>query len=169
MLELEIIFGKKEMPSSLSTHEVLGGLEEGEILMISEYNDGMRRPEQKMSPMGNGTNNSEQFAIIDLVITFCRVKGFWEIKAGMIISVVIFLEKNTPSGDKGSIGGNGELLLGVRIMEDGGSAEGFLDRSESIFLWLWPNERNILFGKVDKGMGEVGEARNELMIEVAEA
>ena len=75
-MELEVIFRKEEMPSGLVASKILGSAEEGEILMISEYNDGVRGSEKEMTPMGNSTDDGKQFSVIDLIILFSRAKRF---------------------------------------------------------------------------------------------
>jgi len=89
-----------------------------------------------MTPMGDGMDNGKEFTVIDLIVTFSRAKGFRKIEAWVIISVVVFLEKNSSHGNKRSIGGNSELLLRVRITKDRGGAEGFFNFTKSIFLGL---------------------------------
>ena len=136
MLELEVIFRKEEMPSGLSTSEILGGAEEGEILMISEYNDGVRGSEQEMVPVGDSAYDCEEFSIIDLIISFGWSKRFGEVEAWVVVTVIIFLKENPSSSDKGGVSCNGELLLRVRVAKNGGSAEGFFNFVEGIFLRL---------------------------------
>jgi len=86
--------------------------------------------------MSNSTDDSKQFAIIDLIVAFCWAKGFGEIEARMVVAIVVFLKENSSSSDKGGIGGNSELLLRVRVAENGGNAEGFFNFVDSLFLRL---------------------------------
>ena len=44
--------------------------------MISEYDDGMRGSEEKVTPMGDSSDNGKEFSIIDLIVSFGRTKGF---------------------------------------------------------------------------------------------
>jgi hypothetical protein len=43
--------------------------------MISEYNDRVGISFEVMPPCFQGTDNGEEFTIIDLIISFSRVKG----------------------------------------------------------------------------------------------
>jgi hypothetical protein len=43
--------------------------------MISEYDDRVRIPFKIMPPCFQGVDNSEEFSIIDLVVSFGGVKG----------------------------------------------------------------------------------------------
>jgi len=104
--------------------------------MVSEYNDRVRGSKEEVAPLGNSTDNSEKFLVIDLIVTFCWTKGFREVEAGMIISVIVFLKENSSIRDKRSVSGNSELLLGVRIAKDRSGAEGFFDFVKGVFLRL---------------------------------
>jgi hypothetical protein len=43
--------------------------------MISEYNDWVRVPFEVMTPFSEHANNSKQFPIEDLVVSFRQVQG----------------------------------------------------------------------------------------------
>jgi hypothetical protein len=60
--------------------------------MISEYDNRVRVPFKIMPPCFQGTDNGEEFTIIDLVIPFSGVKGLREVSTGVICSVLISLE-----------------------------------------------------------------------------
>jgi len=52
----------------------------------------------------------------------------------VVISVVVFLEKDSSGSNKRGIGGDSELLLRVRVAKNRSSTEGFFNLIESIFL-----------------------------------
>ena len=55
----------------MSAIELLSGTEILEVLVISIYDDGMLRSFQIMTPMLKHRNNSQQFLIVDVVVTLC--------------------------------------------------------------------------------------------------
>ena len=59
-------------PVSLSVIEVLGGAEVSEILVVGEDLDRERRSVEVVSPRFQGTDDSEEFSVIDVVVSFCR-------------------------------------------------------------------------------------------------
>jgi len=87
-----------------------------------------------MVPMGNSVDDSKEFSIIDLIIAFCRSKRFRKIETGVIIAIIVLLKEDSSSSDEGCVSGNSELLLGIGVTENRGSAEGFFDFTEGVFL-----------------------------------
>jgi hypothetical protein len=73
--------------------------------VIGEYNDRVRVSFKVMPPCFQGTDDSEEFSIIDLVVSFCRVEGLQKISARVICSIFISLEQNCTGRNKRCIGG----------------------------------------------------------------
>ena len=78
-------------PTGLSTVKPLGRAEEGQVLMISKDLDGKWGTVEVMAPRFESTNNSEEFAIVDIIVSFCGRERLGEIRARMPVSISIGL------------------------------------------------------------------------------
>ena len=78
-------------PTGLSTVKALGRAEEGQILMIGKDLDGEWGAVEVVAPRFESTNNSEEFAIIDIIVSFCGRERLGEIGARMPVSINIGL------------------------------------------------------------------------------
>ena len=85
----EIKVLKKEGPASLSSGEFARVLEIGEILVIGEDRDGVRSSLQVLLPLDKGKDNSKEFAIIDVIVSFGRREGLGKVSAGVKVSCFV--------------------------------------------------------------------------------
>ena len=63
---------KKHHPTSLMTREFLWLVEIGEVFVVHEQGDGMTSSLEIMTPVFQSVNDSQQFAIVDVVVAFGR-------------------------------------------------------------------------------------------------
>ena len=71
--------------------QFLGSVEVSEILMISINDHWEERSQKELSPLFDGMDDSKEFSIVDLIISFCRAEQLREIEAGVVIAIVVFL------------------------------------------------------------------------------
>ena len=69
-----------------------------QILVIGEKGDGVFSLLEVVSPVIEGVDDGEQFAIIDIVILFCRGKGLGEICARVEVTIFIMLHEDPSAG-----------------------------------------------------------------------
>ena len=67
-----------------------------------------------MAPSFESTNNSQEFPIIDIIITFSRREGLGEVRAQMPIAISIHLKEDGARSMFGSIGGESKGTRGIR-------------------------------------------------------
>ena len=75
--------------------EPLGRTEEHEVLMISEDLDRKWGTMQVVAPSLESVNNSQEFLIVDIIITFGGREGLEEVGAWMPVAISICLEKDS--------------------------------------------------------------------------
>jgi hypothetical protein len=117
-MELNIKHRQDQLPVCLTASQLLCSTEVEQVLMICEDDDRVQVPFKVMAPLGECSDNSEQFPVKDLVITFGRVQGLREVTTGVISTIVISLKEYCSSSDEGSICCNSKLTGGIRVLED---------------------------------------------------
>ena len=71
MDHFQVEVGKIDEPMGLSTVEVLGGTEVGEVFMIGKDLDRKWGSMEVMSPGFQGSDDGKEFSVIDVVVLFC--------------------------------------------------------------------------------------------------
>ena len=71
MDHFKIEVGEVEEPARLLAVECLGLVEVGEVLVISENLHWKGRAMKVMAPRFQGTDDSKEFPVIDVVVSFC--------------------------------------------------------------------------------------------------
>ena len=74
--------------------ERLGLAEVGEVLVVGKDLHRERGAMEVMAPGLQGANDSEEFVIIDIVVTLSRGEGLREVGAGVPIAIGVGLEKD---------------------------------------------------------------------------
>ena len=75
MDHFEVKVGEVNEPACLAPVECLGLVEVGEVFMVGEDLYRERRAMEVMAPGFQGANDSEEFAIIDIVVPLSRGEG----------------------------------------------------------------------------------------------
>ena len=70
--DFEVKISKVEQPSRLTTVEVLCLMEVHQVLVVCEDLDGKRGTMEIMPPGFQGTDDCEDFSVVDIVIALCR-------------------------------------------------------------------------------------------------
>ena len=119
MDHLEVKVGEVNEPACLAAVECLRLAEIGEVLVVSKDLHREGGAMEIVAPGFQGTNDSEEFAVIDVIISFGGGEGLGEIGAGVPISVGISLEKDGAGRVFGGVGGDGEGSGEIREVKDG--------------------------------------------------
>src|SRR6267154_5197761 len=109
MVEVKVKLIQGELPASLAASKVLSGAEVKKVLMVGEDNDRVWVPFEVMAPSFQGSDDGKEFPIVNLIVSFCGVKGLGKVSAGMIRSILISLEKDCSSGGKRGVCSESEL------------------------------------------------------------
>ena len=156
-------------PASLSMIEVLGGTEVGEILVVCKDLYGKWGPMEVVSPGFQGTDDGEEFSVIDVVVSFRRRERLGEIGAGMPVTVGISLEEDGSGGIFGGVSCNGERGGEVGEVKDWFQQEEGLKGIKRVLTSGGPISREVFLGEVDEGLGDVGVVRDERSLKVGKA
>ena len=91
MGKTEVEIRQVKEPTGLSTVKPLGRAEEGQVLMIGKDLDREWGTVEVMAPCFERAKNSEEFAIVDIIVSFCGGEQLGEIRARMPVSISIGL------------------------------------------------------------------------------
>ena len=78
-MEAVVVAGEIEIPTGLPAIELLGFSEEGEVLVVGKNFNRMWASVKVMSPLVQGSNNTQKFAVVDLVVALCSIKGLRDV------------------------------------------------------------------------------------------
>ena len=118
MDHLEIKVSEVNQPPHLAAVEHLGLAEIREVLVISEDLNWKGGAMEVVSPRLQGMDDSEEFAVVDVIISFCRGERLGEVGAWVPVPIGIGLEKDGTRCVFRSIGSNGKGGGKIRKMED---------------------------------------------------
>ena len=76
--------------------------------MISEDRDGVRSSLQVLFPFNKGEDNSKEFAIVDVIVSFGRREGLGKVSAGVKVSCFIRLHQDGTRSQEGGVGHESE-------------------------------------------------------------
>ena len=66
--------------------------------MIGEDRDGVRSSLQVLFPFNKGEDNSKEFVIIDVIVSFGQREGLGKVGTGVKVSYLIRLHQDSTSG-----------------------------------------------------------------------
>ena len=87
----QIKVSKVDEPAGLSTIEGLGGTEVGEVFMVSEDLYRERGSVEVVSPGFQGMNDTKEFSVVDVVVSFCRGERLGEVGTGVPFTIQVSL------------------------------------------------------------------------------
>ena len=96
----------------------LQGTEIGEVFVVGKDLYQEQGPMEIVSPGFQGTNNSEEFSVIDVIVVFCRREQLEKIGARVPFAIQVSLEEDSAKGILGCIGGNGKQFGKVGEVKD---------------------------------------------------
>ena len=91
MDHFQIEVSEVDEPASLSMIEGLGGMEVGGVFMVSEDLYRERGSMEVVSPGFQGTNDSKEFSVVDVVVLFYWGEQLGEVGTGVPFAVRVSL------------------------------------------------------------------------------
>ena len=76
--------------------------------MISDNSDWMGGASKVLLPLVQSQDNSKEFLVINIIVSFSWCEGFGEVSTGVMVSIVISLHKYCSSSKEGDICHNDE-------------------------------------------------------------
>jgi len=122
-----------------------------------------------VSPGFKGTDDGEEFVVIDIVVSFCLRERLGEVGTGVPISIGVHLEEDSTRCVFRGIGSDGEGGGEIGEVKDGFLQEKGFEGVKGGLAGGSPVPLEVLFCKVDEGAGNVGVVRNESSVEVGKA
>jgi hypothetical protein len=136
--------------------------------MIGEHDNRVWVPFKIMTPLCERTDDSEQFSVEDLVISFSRVQGLGQVTAWMILSIIIGLKKYRSSSHERGVSCNCELTSRIRITKYRLTEETIFQSQERFVTRVSPQELGVFLCEIYQRTCEVRVVRDKVPIEVAE-
>ena len=101
-------------PAGLSSVEVLGGMEVGEVFVVGEDLDWERGSVEVVPPRFQGSDDSEEFSVVNVVVPFSWGERLREVGTWVPFAVGVGLKKDGARSILRGISSNGEGCGGVR-------------------------------------------------------
>ena len=98
MDDLEVKVCEVEQPSCLSTVKILCLTEVRQVLVICENLYRERGPVEIVSPGLQGTDDGEEFSVVDVVVAFCWDERLGEVGTGVPVAIGVSLEEDSTRG-----------------------------------------------------------------------
>ena len=102
--------------------------------MIGDNSDWMGGSSKVLSPLVQSQDDSKEFSVINIIVLFSQCKGFGDVSAGVMVSIVISLQKYSSSSEEGGVCHNGEGTGDIRDYEDWGGGEYLFERVKGVLL-----------------------------------
>ena len=131
------------------------------------YREG--RAMEVVVPRFQGVNNSEEFAVVDVVVALSGGERLREVGARVSVAVRVSLEEDSTGCILECISGNGERGGEIREVEDRFQEEKTLKGVKRGLAGRRPVPREVFLGEVKERAGDVGVIRDEASIEIGEA
>ena len=147
----------------------LGLTEIGQVFVVGEDLYQERGAMEVMTPRLQGTNDGEEFVVIDVIVAFGRGKRLREVGAGVPITVGVGLEEDGVGCMFRCISGNGEGGGEVREVENGFREEEMFKGVERGLTRGGPIPREVLLSEVEERASDIGVVRDEALVEIGEA
>ena len=105
---------KVDEPAGLSSVEVLGGTEVGEVFVVGEDLDWEGGSMEVVSPRFQGSDDGEEFSVVNVIVPFCWGERLGEVGTWVPFAIGVGLEKDSTRSIFRGVSGNGEGCSGVR-------------------------------------------------------
>ena len=76
--------------------------------MIGDNSDWMGGASKVLLPLVQSQDDGKEFLVINIIVSFSWCKGFGEVSAGVMVSIVISLQKYSSGSKEGGVCHNGE-------------------------------------------------------------
>jgi hypothetical protein len=114
-------------------------------------------------------DNSEQFAVVDVIVSFRRTQRLGQIRTWMQVPIGVLLHQHGPDRGERGVGHDKEWGGDIGHGKCQTAGKGVFDGEEGILAGRGPVPAGVLFGEVVEGTGNVGEVRDEPSIEITKA
>ena len=91
MDHFEVKVGEVNEPTGLLVVKVLGGMEVGEVFVVGEDLNGKWKSMEVMLPGLQSSDDSKEFSVVDVVVSFHRGEQLGEVGAGVPLIVRVSL------------------------------------------------------------------------------
>ena len=141
-----VIFLEEQPPPGLSVAKILGLFEIPQVLMICYYGYRVFHASEVMAPLFQGLDNSKQFSVVDVVVSFGGRKGGGMISTRVKVSVRVLLHEYSSGSSEGGISHDKERLGSIQHFDHWCRQECFLELDECLVLLFSPVEGYPLLG-----------------------
>ena len=136
--------------------------------MVSEDLYGEGGTMEIVAPRFQGTNDGEEFAVIDIVVSFGGGEGLRQVGTGVPIAVGVGLEEDGARRMFRGVRGHGEGGGEVREVKDGLGEEETLEGIKGGLARRGPVPGEVLLGEVEERVSDVGVIGDESSVEIGE-
>ena len=164
----QVKVSKVDEPARLAAIERLGLVEIGKVLVVSEDLHWEGGAMKIVAPGFQGTDNSKEFSVVDIVVPLSRGEGLREVGAWVPIAIGVSLEEDGARRMLRGIRGDRKGGREVGEVEDGFGEEKTFEGVEGGLAGRGPVPREVLLGEVEEGAGDVGVVGDESAVEVSE-
>ena len=156
-------------PMRLVAVERLGLAKIGKVLVVGEDLHRKGGAMKVVAPRFQGTDNGQEFAVIDVIVSFCGGEGLREVGTGVPIAIGIGLEEDGAGCVFRGVSGNSEGGGEVGKVKDGFGEKELFEGVKGGLASRGPVPREIFLGEVEEGAGDVGVIGDEVAVEIGEA
>src|SRR5712672_952327 len=143
--------------------------EVGEVIVVGPYFKGFRMTLEVMAESFEGTNDSKEYFVVDVVVEFGWLHGFGEESNRVPAVEKVRLFQNGTESEVTSIGDDAKRKGGIREGEDGGDGKGVNEGAKGRFLGHGPNVGDVFLCESKERVCNLGIVLDEATVEVAEA
>ena len=101
-------------------------------------------------PFLQSLDDSEEFSVVDIIISFGGGESGRVVSARMKVSVRVLLHEYSPGGSKGGVSHDKKQLGSVQHFDHRCQQECFLELDEGFILFTSPIERYPLLGQINE-------------------
>ena len=104
----QVDVGQVDKPVGLLMIKGLGGAEIGEVFVVGEDLYGEQGSVEVVLPGFQGPDDSKEFSVINVIVSFCWRGQLGKVGAGVLIAIRVSLEEDHARGVFGGISCNGK-------------------------------------------------------------
>ena len=169
MDHFQVEVGKVNEPTCLAAVKHLGLAEIGKVLVVGKNLYRKGRAMEVVAPRLQGANDGEEFAVIDVVISFGWREGLGEVGTRVPVTIRIGLEEDGTRCVFRGVCGNSEGGGEVGEVKDGLGEEETFEGVEGGLTRRGPVPGEVLLGEVEERMSDIRVVGDEPSVEIGEA
>ena len=140
-----------------------------QVFVNSDNGDQMRGTLDILLPFFQGEDDSQEFAIVNVIVSFSQDKSLREIGTGVGITIEVILEEDSTCCKERDVGHNGEGTSYIRDDKGRARGKGSAKHVKGFLLEGCPSPGLVLLGEEIKGGNNIGGVGYELVVEIGEA